>query len=394
VLLQIPKFTKLKFGGVVAADRRRSGKAASFLHRVRNLAEQLHGAFSQHWTTNCHDVHEVKLLLDDRLNPTRNQRARRREVISFDLLVSSDRDTPRPVWHETVAEAPLEDEEEDETINAISPVPLAAVVRGSGPRVSLSISRNSSTQTTTVEVHNICNSIDRATASRKKLRLHIGKHSGLSCDHVVLCESRWHQDGETVTLERMLINSSQLMFSLKDRMMLAANLASSLLQLQNTTWLGTCWTKSSVYFAEATAIQNQPRGLGIRGSIDTSRPFVLNTFPNSGHVQQIQPHNDAKSALLELGIILLELWHETTFEARFPMVSTGIDYFTRFRLALEWLDDVENPPTDLYSAATAQCVKCFFGGKRVSFDWDDIIFRRAICQDIIEPLHKNCKQWM
>jgi hypothetical protein len=69
------------------------------------------------------------------------------------------------------------------------------------------------------------------------------------------------------------------------------------------------------------------------------------------------------------------------------------EYRTRFHLAWDWLEDVNNPPPDLYSAATSQCVKHFFGGKPVRFDWEDIDFRKAVCRDIIEPLHKNCRQW-
>jgi len=61
--------------------------------------------------------------------------------------------------------------------------------------------------------------------------------------------------------------------------------------------------------------------------------FVLNTFPDPQRVQQIRTPGDAKSALLELGILLLELWHETTFEARFPAASMTTEYFARFRLA-------------------------------------------------------------
>jgi hypothetical protein len=392
-LERLQKLITSNHTAAAASTSRRSSKSAFILHRVRQLAERLHRAFSQHWLSGCHDVHEVKLLLDDRLDLNSNHGSKRKGMISFDLWVSSDWDNPCPLWHETVVEGSVEDA--DDVVNLINNVPQAAL--GSGPRVSILTPWDNSTRTTTVQVQSICVSIDHATARRKRLRLYIGRQCQLSCDHIMFSGSPWSQNTNTTTLEKLLLGSSQQRVSLKGRMMLAVNLASSLLQLQNTPWLGTCWTKRSVHFAEAATqpvSQSQGRGPGSSVAADTSRPFVLNTFPDHQRVQQVRVPGDAKSALLELGILLLELWHETTFEARFPAASMTTEYFARFKLAWEWLDDFHNPPPDLYSAAISQCVKCFFGGKPVSFDWEDVNFRRAICQDIIEPLHKTCKQWM
>jgi hypothetical protein len=380
----------------VASSSRRSSKSAFILHRVRQLAERLHRAFSQHWSSGCHEVHQVKLLLNDRLDFSPNHKHLRKGTVSFDLWVSSDCDDPCPLWHETVVEAPMDDDEED-VVNTMQGVPPATLASSSGPRVSLLIPRDQKTGATTIVVQSICVSIDNANARQKRLRLHIGRQCQLSCHHIMFSESRWNQNTNTTTLEKLLLSSSQQRMSLKGRMMLAVNLASSLLQLQSTPWLGTCWTKRSVHFTELATqptAQNQRPGPGSGLAADTSRPFVRDTFPDSQHVLQAQSRNEAKSALLELGILLLELWHETTFEARFPDAAAPLGYSARLLLTWEWLEDFNNPPPDLYSAAISQCVKCFFGGKTVSFDWEDVNFRRAICQDIIEPLHKTCKQWM
>ena len=342
-------------------------------------------------------MHEVKLLLDDRLDLTLNHRRQRKGTIAFDLIVSSNWDDPCPIWHETVVEASMEDE--DDVVANTSNAPEATISQAGGPRVTVLVPIDEESRTTNIQFQNICVSIGHATACRKKLRLYIGSQYQLSCDHTFFSDSRLNKTTSTVTLERLLVGGLQCKFSLKNRMMLAVNLASSLLQLQNTPWLGTCWTKRFVYFAiedTQSTIQSQHSRPQLRMSAETGRPFVLNTFPDLEHTtsEQYQIGSDAKSALLELGILLLELWYETTFEARFPDIAIPTDYFARFKLAWEWLEDVHNPPPDLYSAAISQCVKCFFGGKTVSFDWEDVNFRKAVCQDIIEPLHKTCKQWM
>ena len=374
---------------------RSSSKSAHRLHRVRQLAERLHQAFSQHWSCGCHDMHEVKLLLDDRLDLILNHRRQRKGTIAFDLIVSSNWDDPCPVWHETVVEASIEDEN-DAVANTIN-ASLATLSQPVGPRVTVLDPKDGRSRTSAAQVQNICVSIGHATACRKKLRLYVGSQYQLSYDHTIFNDSRWNKPTTTVTLERLLVGSSQRRLSLKDRMTLAVNLASSLLQLQNTSWLGPCWTKQFIHFATEntpSTSQSHCSGPKLRVSAETGRPFVLSTFANPRHIQQLQTGSNARSALLELGILLLELWHETTFEARFTNTAIPSDYFARFRLAWEWLEDVHNPPPDLYNAAMSQCVKCFFGGKTVSFDWEDVNFRRAVCQDIIEPLHKTCKQWM
>jgi hypothetical protein len=156
-----------------------------------------------------------------------------------------------------------------------------------------------------------------------------------------------------------------------ERLNPSANLASNLLQLQNTLWLGRYWKKRAVHFTVQTSV------LASDISADTSTPFILSTFPNSWNRQQVGGRSDAKSALLELDILLLEIWHETCFEAGYPNAPAITEYKTRFELAWEWLECVNNPPPDLYGAATSQCVKHFFGGRPVSFEWDDINFRKS-----------------
>jgi hypothetical protein len=123
-------------------------------------------------------------------------------------------------------------------------------------------------------------------------------------------------------------------------------------------------------------------------------PHIMQTFPKGLIDHNKGIFHEPRRALLELGILLLELWHDTTLEARFPLSPVPRNYYGRLRLAWEWLDDVANPPLPLYNAAVWQCVKCFSGDQFCNPKWGEVNFRRAICKDILEPLLKCCEPWM
>ncbi|KAF4625161.1 hypothetical protein G7Y89_g13008 [Cudoniella acicularis] len=60
--------------------------------------------------------------------------------------------------------------------------------------------------------------------------------------------------------------------------------------------------------------------------------------------QSVEP----KVALLELGILLLEVWHEITLETRFGLEEAPGGYYPRLVMAREWLNDTDNPLPDYW----------------------------------------------
>lgn len=135
--------------------------------------------------------------------------------------------------------------------------------------------------------------------------------------------------------------------------------------------------------------------------IDYEHRTISQQISTSAQHAHPVPSLPPKDALLELGIMLLELWHETTLEKYYPtspMRQSGAplptEYWGRFMLALMWLDEPNDEPLPLYRTALLQCVKCFSGGTFPLPSWDDVNFRKALCKDLVEPLFESCKQWM
>ncbi|KAJ5778920.1 hypothetical protein N7457_006640 [Penicillium paradoxum] len=97
---------------------------------------------------------------------------------------------------------------------------------------------------------------------------------------------------------------------LKQRMSLALSAVSSVLQLNFTPWLSIPLTSGAVYL-----ISEDPR---------TVRPFIKQKFIAQTSMEQ---QYNVRRTMLELGILLLELWHEQTLasfaaEAQMPIYNS------------------------------------------------------------------------
>ncbi|KAK3954871.1 hypothetical protein QBC32DRAFT_334839, partial [Pseudoneurospora amorphoporcata] len=169
------------------------------------------------------------------------------------------------------------------------------------------------------------------------------------------------------------------------RMLLALRLASNLLQLLQTHWVPNGWSHEKVFFPVTTAA-HQRSNL----DIDPGRPFISTPFAKYITQLQPQPTLEAREALLELGILLLEIWYEETLEAHFSIEKRPTDYYECQSLAEKWLDDEKSDEMlYLYNKAANYCIRNMIGSKWQHAGWEDKELWNAVCGTIIEPLYKN-----
>lgn len=124
------------------------------------------------------------------------------------------------------------------------------------------------------------------------------------------------QSGEcTKSLEVFLEEQRQM--DPEDRIKLAMNLASSILQYNLTPWLQGCWTNRSVHFFIQTR-----NVLGI----DIDHPLIIKNFiGQTSDIPKEPLENDPELALMELGILLLEVWNTRTFESWLKTAGHSMD---------------------------------------------------------------------
>lgn len=197
---------------------------------------------------------------------------------------------------------------------------------------------------------------------------------------------------DRITLKAILSGSTSIAhgigFTLRLRMLLALRVASNLLQLSQTPWMGQSWSKETVYFLL------RPTKKGGRPLADLNRAFMSAAIagPESSPAACCAKA-EPKVVLLDLGILLLEIWHQTTLEARFCLDESPAGYYLRLVRAVEWLDDGDNPPPDLYERAISYCIRGMLGSEARLASWDANELWHAVCKNVVEPLSQNCKQW-
>ena len=187
--------------------------------------------------------------------------------------------------------------------------------------------------------------------------------------------------GRTISLDVFLEERRQM--EPDDRIKLAMNLASSILQYNLTPWLRRCWTKKAIHFFVQTRAVS---------GIDVEHPFILKHFrkePNE--TTHASPENDPELALMELGILLLEIWTTMTFESwvdttgNLKDLSQFQDKYIRLQYSIQWFQTLKGKLLPNYQKVVGICLRpCVFDLYHTS--WEDPEFRVAVYREIVEPL--------
>ena len=174
--------------------------------------------------------------------------------------------------------------------------------------------------------------------------------------------------------------------SLRSRMVLALRVASNLLQLSWTPWLRGRLSKDAIFFLPSEKDGNHR-------AVDLSSPFISLKFGNHPSNPPKTPRQDPKLAFLELGVLLLEIWHQRSLETYLSVQEVPTEYYALLAVASKWLDDTRDQLLNYYEKAVSHCIRGVMRGETRFLEWDDPKLWSAACQDVIEPLYQNCKQW-
>lgn len=170
----------------------------------------------------------------------------------------------------------------------------------------------------------------------------------------------------------------------RDKYRIAILLSEHLLQLQGTPWLNEHWGKEDVCVIQRPG--SQVADIYKQAFVHRSlRPVMtIQIERNKYDVIQNLP-------LFDLGVILIELWCESSIEdlqieADLDRRDTPSDrWCTAVRVLEEWIE-VDAPPQ--YVQAVQRCIDCDFGRnlRRSDARFDKRPFLEAIFDDIIVPL--------
>lgn len=168
----------------------------------------------------------------------------------------------------------------------------------------------------------------------------------------------------------------------KQQTILALDIAASVLQLRQTRWSLFPWTNKRI----RCLISNQGELWGpfVEELIDKrtgKTPLELNT-----------KGPDPKEALLELAILLLEIWHHRPLDmwtGKLGIESVDTPEARRIA-AIRWLELTSDRLPPHHLAAIEQCLAFCSGRLRV---WGDGEFQKLFCENVVKPLQESCKTW-
>ena len=347
------------------------------LTRIRSYADQLHQALSSCWGhEQCLSDHRVNVHLHDRLGSGAEEDSVRFSAIFVSKLSTNE----GMIWQESLIQVLKPDDGNDH----------GESLEGKLSRVKFkdTLTEPSSFQTIAVcEITSICSETCGSHEPRNTvLQLLIQPCPTKRCRIWKMDSSKASQasSADFLTLEDLLrlVHSpySNLRLYPRDCTELALILASGMLQLSKTPWLTKVWTKKDVHFSKNTSMAIEE--LRSR-DIDITKPLIAKGFP-----QVSQPAMDTASpklAVLELAILLLELWHGQTIEKRFSNRLDQVqgDYLDRKFLAQRWLEE-DRDLLGFQFDVVASCLQ-----QESDPAWEDEKFLRIFAANVVEPLYRE-----
>lgn len=237
------------------------------------------------------------------------------------------------------------------------------------------------------QITNICQDARQAHARGQILTLE------LAADVLALMDeptrSRYSSTAAT-TLEQFLKDNSHdedSKMTPKQQTVLSLNIASSILQFRQTYWCGVPWNKRTIKFlVQDTGGPN----------MEITGPYVeqiIDDVPTKGQENIVAP--DPKSVLLELAILLLEIWHNQTLDVwiaksgmKGPENIESLE--ARQIAAIRWLEKTSGRLPLHHLTAIEQCLAICSGRLRY---WQESTFQRQYCENVIKPLQESTKAW-
>jgi hypothetical protein len=201
-----------------------------------------------------------------------------------------------------------------------------------------------------------------------------------------------HEQWATYSLRDVLTKSTTINRRLTqhDKLRVAVDLASSVLQLYKTPWLSEDWGKDDVFFIHRPGAPLA----SIYSHAFVSRNFSTQNAPLLTAAQPPACRVIRNRTLFTLGILLIELWYGRSIEelqnpSDLNCAGTpGVAWCTAERLVE---NEIEFEAGKRYSDAVRRCIRCDFD--RRDFSLDDEGFQGCVYEGVVGSLETTLRQF-
>lgn len=359
----------------------RSKRIARIFWSLRTHASNLYTAISTSWEQDCHEEHEVKLRLEDRLGEFKHHHkaeATKSALHIFELVFVGSFPSQHRLWHETtvhVLRPTANDQDGDDEQTS------TAAVQQKPPKVKVAIVQPSTgpERQKPRKIQGICSAIQQAQADQEDLHFMLTSRRRFARPPtrkgwVSSCKYK-----DTVSLSNILDakcsnKEARGLSSWATKVNLALLVASNFLQLLETPWIRRKLCSSAVSFLQDTPDQ-----------LDLSRPFLCCPFGPAVAATSCDARLPVSDALVELGIMLLEIWHATTLRQKFGLDAEPAGRERQMK-ALDWYEEVDTQLPGRYCQAIFHCISGIRGAIPGELRSDDMRLWESMCEKVIQPL--------
>ena len=375
-------------------QKRRSKRPLTELKLIRKHATSLYQVFinGKSWKCSCKMLHLASLRLESR--PEALERVDRDTVpkLRFRILLSTNQDGDRPwvtsQWHE-VEVIPSLDEKVPDAINDEPPNPTRGVRFRPDPtfvRITAS-SQEVDTDHGCESITDICSTLCASHGSKKEIGFLVDegddkhKHYLYRADTVIGPETRSKSLGDLLSCSGSQVSSVSLLRS--DRLRIAVTLASSVLQLDGTSWLNPQWSSKDIYFHEKS---NEPRIPSYsypylswkHCRTDVSVPGSSDSLLRRGYMIR-------SDVLFALGLTLIELcFGKPLAEMHIPEEMTPNEATTVMKTAYRLHNSVYSEMGASYGDVVRRCLYQPFDVRDMSLDNEEL--QQKVFDEIAAPL--------
>ena len=377
-------------------QKRRAKRPLIELKLLRKHAASLHHVFisGKAWKCSCRVLHMASLRLESRPDALGAVNHDPTTKVKFQILLSTsqERDTQwvASQWHE-VEVIPSLDKNNEITTN-IGPRASAGVVRfqpDSRTGTTAHVPPQSAVYHDCESISDICSAVCAAHGSDKPIGFLVDEQDEKYKHYVYKVDTVIGPDIRSKSLSDLLSYSGQrpatTPLSKKDCLQIAVTLASSVLQLEGTSWLKSHWSSTDIFFHEKG---NQLSHLNyLYPHLSWKRCLTdINTVPFEPSFSR--SFGIRNQVLFALGLTLIELcFGKTLADLREPEDGDLDDPNSTMRMAERLCDLVYYAMGSSYGDAVRRCLYQPFDVRQMSLDNEEL--QQKVFEGVVVPLNDD-----
>ena len=378
-------------------QKRRSKRPLAQLKLIRKHATSLYHVLitGKSWRCSCNIFHLASLRLEPRTDTFEAVNVDTVQKMRFRILLSTrQEENPHAVfrWYEEIEIIPTLDDAFPRPIS-IRPQDTTRSVRF-GPDPIVTATERSLPESTISQdcesIVDICSTLCANHEPNQAIGFLVDEEDGRHKHYLYQANTTISSEPQSKSLNDLLSHaghgSHHTPLSRNDRLRIAVTLASSILQLHGTSWLGPQWSSKDIVFHEkinqaSSSSYTYPYISWKLCMKNNGVPDPLDTSSRQNCIFRIE-------VLYALGLTLIELcFGKTLAEMQIPEDRDPNRPMTELATAYRLSDSVYYEMGDSYGDAVRRCLDQPFDVRDMSLDNEEL--QEKVFDEIVTPLHND-----